>query len=80
MKRVLTTLLLATMLMGSVGFASASAAEVYVTKNGKKYHTAECQWIKDRETTKMEEKDAIAKGYTPCGRCIKKEETKEKGK
>ncbi|MFH1622446.1 MAG: hypothetical protein ABIA97_04920 [Candidatus Omnitrophota bacterium] len=44
---------------------------VYVTKNGKKYHKETCPFIKNRETVNMDEKEAIAKGLKPCGKCFK---------
>jgi len=44
---------------------------VYVTKNGKKYHKETCPFIKNRETISMDEKEAIAKGLKPCGKCFK---------
>ena len=50
--------------------ALAFAQDVFVTKNGKKYHTSQtCRWVKGRETTSLDEKAAIEKGYKPCGRC-----------
>jgi len=56
----------------------AFAADVYVTKNGKKYHKETCRWIKNRETTKMDEKEAIEKGYEPCSRCFKSKAVSDK--
>ena len=50
--------------------ALALAQDVFVTKNGKKYHTSQdCRWVKNKQTTSMDEKAAIEKGYKPCGRC-----------
>ena len=58
--------LLAVLVMSTAVFADA----VYATKNGKKYHKQECVFIKDRETVKIDDKDAIAKGLKPCGKCF----------
>lgn len=48
----------------------ASAKDVYVTQNGKKYHTADCRWVKNRDTIKIDEEEAKKKGYEPCGQCM----------
>ena len=42
---------------------------VYVTENGKKYHTASCHTIKKSKTISMTEEDAIKAGYTACKIC-----------
>jgi hypothetical protein len=47
------------------------ADEVHVTKNGKKYHKADCQLIKNKETATMSMEDAGQKGLEPCQRCFK---------
>jgi len=75
MKRLIP-MLLAVMLLSTASFASAK--DVYVTKNGKKYHAEDCRWIKNRETVKMTEEKAIEKGYKPCGVCMKEKEDKNK--
>ncbi len=41
---------------------------VYVTKTGKKYHTATCRYLA-KSKIPMSLKDAKAKGYTPCSVC-----------
>jgi hypothetical protein len=41
---------------------------VYVTKTGKKYHTATCRFLA-KSKIPMALKDAKAKGYTPCSVC-----------
>lgn len=66
MKKLLIALL-AVLVMSTASFAEP----VLVTKNGKKYHKPECVFIKDRETSKIDDKDAIAKGLKPCGKCVK---------
>ena len=73
MKRLISIVMVALLLSTA---SIAVAADVHVTKNGKKYHTQECRWVKGRETVKMLDEDAVKKGYKPCGRCMKKEEKK----
>jgi len=58
----------------------AFAEEVYVTKNGTKYHKADCQLIKNRDVTAMEEEEAIAADYEPCRRCFKEKYTEAESK
>jgi hypothetical protein len=41
---------------------------VYVTKTGKKYHTANCRYL-SKSKIPMSLKDAKASGYTPCSVC-----------
>lgn len=41
---------------------------VYITNSGDKYHTATCRWVSD-SCIEISYKDAIARGYTPCGTC-----------
>jgi len=65
---------LAILSLGAAVLLVASAAfaeEVFVTQNGKKYHVATCQLIKERETSALDEKAAMEQGYAPCGRCLK---------
>ena len=74
MKKVMMLVLTAALLANT---ALAFAQDVFVTKNGKKFHTSQtCRWVKNKEVTTLDEKDAIAKGYKPCGRCAN--EAKEK--
>ena len=47
--------------------------DVYVTKSGKKYHKAECPFVKDRKPEKISRKDALAKGLAPCPKCFKED-------
>jgi hypothetical protein len=47
------------------------AGEVFVTKNGKKYHKATCILIKNKNAAPIDEKEAVAKGLNPCGKCFK---------
>jgi len=57
-------------------FASTVFADVYITKQGGKYHSENCPLIANKETQKITEQDAMAKGLTPCSRCIGKEQIK----
>ena len=56
------------------------AADVFVTKDGKRYHRQECRLIQKREVTAIDEKDAIEKGLTPCKVCFKEEAKDGKAK
>jgi len=78
MKRIMMLVLSAALLANT---ALASAQDVYVTKNGKKYHKSEtCRWVKGKETTTLDDKAAIEKGYTPCNRCASEKEKKVENK
>jgi cytochrome c5 len=79
MRRIIT-LLLAVFMLASVA-AIIPAREpapqqqvqtkeqtVYVTKTGKKYHTATCRYLA-KSKIPMSLKDAKTKGYTPCSVC-----------
>lgn len=52
-------------------------ADVFVTKQGAKYHSENCPLIANKDTQKVTEEDAITKGLTPCGRCIAKGQSKD---
>ena len=41
---------------------------VYVTKNGKRYHTADCPYLTD-SAIPISLEQAIAEGMTPCSYC-----------
>ena len=60
--------------------SAAMAADVVVTKRGKKYHQPTCALILKKETSTMDEKQAQAKGLTPCAKCFKVEEKESKTK
>lgn len=47
---------------------SSFAQTVYVTKSGKKYHTAECRYTNNNSTA-LSLSDAINKGYEACKIC-----------
>jgi len=68
MKRLIAmAVFVAVVTMSSLAFA----ADVYVTKNGKKFHTASCALIKNKETVKMDDSQAAKEGYKPCGKCFR---------
>jgi methylphosphotriester-DNA--protein-cysteine methyltransferase len=61
-----------------VAFLSAAtqafAADVFVTKNGAKYHKEVCLLLKNKgELTKLEKNEALKQGYEPCKRCFKED-------
>jgi len=68
MKRLLTVLLVGVMMMAS---SAAFADTVYATKNGKKYHHADCPLIEKRSPAAISMEDAQKKGLAPCGKCFK---------
>ena len=41
---------------------------VYITKSGKKYHTATCSYLK-KSKIPIQLSEAVARGYTSCSRC-----------
>lgn len=72
MFKKLTALVLCLVLLAAT-FA-AFAEDVYVTKQGTKYHKQDCRFIKNRDTQAIDIKDAEAKGLKPCGRCFSTED------
>lgn len=77
MRKLMVFILSAALLANA---AVVFAQDVFVTKNGKKYHSEQtCRWVKGRESTTLDEKAAVEKGYKPCGRCAK-ENGKTNGK
>ncbi len=64
--------LLSTMTLVTIQSSSA-AEDVYVTKNGKKYHKEDCRLIKNKGAEKISKKDAVGKGLVPCLKCFKEE-------
>ena len=71
MVKKLMVLALGLMILSSASLAFAE--DVYVTKNGKKYHTQECPLIKNKGPIKISKEEAIEKGLAPCGKCFKDE-------
>ena len=79
MKKLTTCLFATTFLTMSIlvmaepkAFA-ASPDEVFVTKNGKKYHKENCTFIKNKNAQKIAKKDGVQKGLQPCPRCFKED-------
>jgi len=80
MYRRLITIILAVFMLGAaatIGVAQAPATQgqvqtkeqtVYITKTGKKYHTASCRYLSKSKIT-ISLKDAKSNGYTPCSVC-----------
>ena len=68
MTKLIAGLLTAVMVLSS---SAAFAETVYATKNGKRYHHAECPLIQKRSPTAISLEDAQKKGLKPCGKCFK---------
>ena len=51
----------------------ALAEDVYVTKNGSKYHKETCRFIKNRDVETISKEAAIEEGLQPCSRCYKED-------
>lgn len=69
-KRVFSTFL--SLLVGMLVLTQAVFAEdVYVTKNGKKYHKKESRFIKGKEVEKLTVEEAEARGYEPSSDFLK---------
>ena len=67
MNKVLTMMLVGAMLLSTT---FAFAEDVYATKNGKRYHKADCLLIKDKGAKAVSLEDAEKKGLKPCRRCF----------
>lgn len=75
MKKTLAGLLTGLMIMAStMAFAQET---VYATKNGKKYHRAECSLISKKSPVAITMEEATARNLTPCSKCFKQAETGE---
>lgn len=72
MLKKLTFMVLCLVLLAAT--SAAFAEDVYVTKQGTKYHKQDCRFIKNRDTQAIDIKDAEAKGLEACGRCFGKED------
>jgi hypothetical protein len=79
MRRILTLILAVFMLASVAAIAPArnpapqqqtqtKEQTVYITKTGKKYHTASCRYL-SKSKIPISLKDAKANGYTPCSVC-----------
>lgn len=63
--------LLAVMIM--LSSAAVFAETVYATKNGKKYHHAECPLVNKKSPVAITMEEVQSRGLTPCGKCFKKD-------
>jgi len=54
--------------------SSLFAEDVYITKQGKKYHESDCRFVTNRDTQKISLDVAKTKGLEPCSRCFGKTE------
>jgi len=68
-KIILIGLTLCLLSMTTVAFA----ADVYVTKRGKKYHKEDCVFLRNKEVKKIDKDEAIKKHMTPCKKCFKED-------
>ena len=68
MTKMIAGLLTAVMILSS---SMVFAETVYATKNGKKYHHAECVLIQKRSPTAISMEEAQKRGLKPCGKCFK---------
>ena len=67
-------LLVITTVMMFLATGYAMAEDVYTTAKGTKYHKENCRLLKNKESAvKLEKNEAIAHGFTPCGRCFKED-------
>ena len=76
-KKLLSILLCAAIVMVS---SAAFAADVAVTKRGKKYHLAACALIQGKKTAVMDEQQAIMRALRPCPKCFKGKDVKKAAK
>ena len=67
MKRFIVFTALAVLLVSSAAFAD----EVFVTKNGKKYHQQTCPLIKSKGAQALDIKIVLEQGLEPCSKCFK---------
>ncbi|MDP2654714.1 MAG: hypothetical protein Q8Q08_11885 [Candidatus Omnitrophota bacterium] len=67
MKKVM---LMAAVLIFQAVAGPVFAADVYVTKQGKKYHSAACPFLKNKETSAIPEEKAVERKMKPCSKCL----------
>jgi hypothetical protein len=81
-RREVMNKVLASMLAGMVLISStfAFAEDVYATKNGKRYHKADCLLIKEKGAKAISLEDATKKGLKPCRRCFGETDSAKKEK
>jgi hypothetical protein len=71
MAKMIAGLLTAMMILSST---MAFAETVYATKNGKRFHHAECTLVNKKSPAAISMEDAQSRGLTPCGKCFKKDD------
>lgn len=69
MNKVLTMMFAGMLLVAST---FAFAEDVYVTKNGKKYHKANCLLIANKNAKPISLEEALKKGLKACHKCFPK--------
>lgn len=69
LKKLVATVLCLAIFSPAILFAE----DVFVTKQGTKYHNENCSLIANKVKSQMSLEDAKAKGLTPCSKCIGKE-------
>jgi hypothetical protein len=67
MKKVLTLMFMGMILINAT---FAFAEDVYATKNGKRYHKADCLLIKDKGAKAIALEEVEKKGLKACHRCF----------
>lgn len=77
MQKSMRTFLLGLMLSALLLAQPAFALDVYVTKNGKKYHKKDSRFLKGKDVEKLTLEEAEARGYKPSSEMVKilKEQT-----
>ncbi len=75
MKTTIAGLLTGLMIMSST---LVFAQTVYATKNGKKYHQAECPLVNKKSPVAISMEEAQGRGLTPCSRCFKQAQAEHK--
>ena len=65
MNRRMRALLMSVLLSATLFTQTAFALDVYVTKNGKRYHKKDSRFIKGKEVEKLTVEEAEARGYKP---------------
>ena len=67
MKRFIVFTALTVLLSSNAAFAD----QVFVTKNGKRYHQQTCPLIKNKGAQAIDLKTALEEGLQPCSKCFK---------
>ncbi len=70
---MLKNLIVATLCLMVISPVILFAEDVYITKQGTKYHNENCPLIANKDKQQITLEDAKAKSLTPCSRCTGKE-------